>query len=143
MTREPIFSLTRKDFKVEWFSGSGAGGQHRNKHQNCVRITHIETGTQATCQDHRERSRNLRDAFHVLVERLRPWIERRVNGDHPSFDPVKDTIRTYHMADNRVKDHVSGLRMTWDQIEKDLSPMIEARLQEMIKSELEKLRDEP
>lgn len=141
MTREPIFSLTRKDFKVEWFSGSGAGGQHRNKHQNCVRITHIETGTQATCQDHRERSRNLRDAFQVLVERLRPWIERRVNGDRPEYNPQTDTIRTYHIADNRVKDHESGLRQTWDEVEKDLSNMIEARLQEKTRQQLDKLRD--
>jgi len=40
---------TKKDFKIDWYSGSGAGGQHRNKHQNCCRIIHIESGFSETC----------------------------------------------------------------------------------------------
>ena len=39
-----LFSLTKNDFIVTYYSGTGAGGQHRNKHQNCVRIKHKETG---------------------------------------------------------------------------------------------------
>lgn len=48
-------SYTRKDFDIDWFSGTGAGGQHRNKHQNCIRITHRETGIRVQCTKHRER----------------------------------------------------------------------------------------
>ena len=47
--------LTKKDFKLDWFNGSGAGGQHRNKHQNCCRITHIESGLTSIGQDSRSR----------------------------------------------------------------------------------------
>lgn len=47
--------LTKKDFKLEWFSGTGAGGQYRNKHQNCCRITHIESGLTCTGQTQRDR----------------------------------------------------------------------------------------
>lgn len=143
MTREPIFSLTRKDFRLEWFSGTGPGGQNRNKVQACCRITHIATGIQATCQDHRERSKNQKAAFKVLVERITPWIEEQINGKRPEYNPQTDTIRTYHIADNRVKDHDSGFRQTWDEVERDLSKMIEARLQQKARSELEKLQNEP
>jgi len=49
------------DLVVSWFSGSGAGGQHRNKHQNCCRVTHVPTGVTRAAQG-RERSKNLREA---------------------------------------------------------------------------------
>ena len=50
MDKELIFQATKKDFKLDWFSGSGAGGQHRNKHQNCLRLTHIPSGITVTSQ---------------------------------------------------------------------------------------------
>lgn len=58
-----IFTLTKKDFEITWFSGSGAGGQHRNKHQNCCRIKHIATGILSTGQSQRDRQSNVREAF--------------------------------------------------------------------------------
>jgi protein subunit release factor A len=63
-------SYSKKDFEVQWFSGTGKGGQHRNKHQNCCRIIHLETGLKATGQRSRERSKNLDDAFRALVAKL-------------------------------------------------------------------------
>lgn len=62
--------LTRKDFRVDWFSGKGAGGQHRNKHPNCCRITHIDSGVSTTGQSHRERPANQREAFNKLARLL-------------------------------------------------------------------------
>lgn len=61
-----IFSLTKKDFELTWFSGSGAGGQHRNKHQNCARLRHIETGVIATGQSQRDQQSNLREALEGM-----------------------------------------------------------------------------
>lgn len=117
--------LTKNDFTLEWFSGTGAGGQHRNKHQNCCRITHIATGLRAQGTEHRERSANQRVAFQrlatlILAYYAAPVSERRTTA------PV---IRHYHAARNEVLDKASGLRLPYRQIveDADLAPMIEAR----------------
>jgi peptide chain release factor 1 len=65
--KELLFSITKKDFDIDFFSGSGAGGQHRNKHQNCIRLRHRDSGVAVTGQNHRERSANLKDALNSLV----------------------------------------------------------------------------
>lgn len=64
---EPKYILTKKDLEVTWFSGSGAGGQHRNKHDNCCRIRHPETGIIAVGQSHKERRSNQKEALESLV----------------------------------------------------------------------------
>lgn len=63
-----LFSVTKKDLKVEFFSGTGAGGQHRNKHQNCVRIHHKDSGATVTGQSNRNRQSNIREAMQNLVK---------------------------------------------------------------------------
>lgn len=68
MKRELLFSVSKKDLEISYFSGTGAGGQHRNKHQNCVRIYHPESGARSTGQSNRERQSNLKEAFRNLVE---------------------------------------------------------------------------
>ena len=65
--KELILSVTKKDLDIQYFSGTGAGGQHRNKHQNCVRMTHTESGATATGQSSKSRQANLREAFKGLV----------------------------------------------------------------------------
>jgi len=67
MGRELLFSVTRKDIKIDFFSGTGAGGQHRNKHQNCVRMCHTESGARATGQKNKNRKANLVAAFKSLI----------------------------------------------------------------------------
>ena len=58
MKKELLFSITRKDFEITWFGGSGAGGQHRNKHHNCCRIVHKASGIMSTGQGSRSREQN-------------------------------------------------------------------------------------
>ena len=98
-------SYTRNDFEVQWFSGTGKGGQHRNKHQNCCRIIHLETGLKATGQRSRERSQNLDSAFRVLAAKLIAFnsmpSERRFSDE---------VVRTYHFERGEVIDNASGLR---------------------------------
>jgi len=60
MAKQLLFSVTKKDLEIEYFSGTGAGGQYRNKHQNCVRLKHPDSGAIVTGQSNRERSSNLR-----------------------------------------------------------------------------------
>lgn len=78
--KELLFSITKKDFKIDYFSGTGAGGQHRNKHQNCVRIQHIESGAIATGQSSRSRKANMKEAFNGIVEhpKFKIWHSRRI-----------------------------------------------------------------
>ncbi len=80
MKKELLFSVTKKDLKVDWYSGKGAGGQHRNKHQNCCRIRHKDSGAIATAGEERNRKTNLEKALKRLTEtvKFKLWINRRV-----------------------------------------------------------------
>ena len=81
MTRELLFSVTKKDLELSWFSGSGAGGQHRNRHKNCVRLFHPDSGVRVTGQSHKERNSNIREALNNLVKhpKFGLWQLRQVN----------------------------------------------------------------
>ena len=78
MSKKLLFSVTKKDFEITYFSGSGAGGQHRNKHQNCVRIKHPESGIIATGTKHKSREQNLNDAFKSITSKkeFKDWLKR-------------------------------------------------------------------
>lgn len=78
--RTLLFSLTKKDFEITYFSGTGAGGQYRNKHQNCVRIKHKETGLIATGQSQRSREQNTKEAFNALVNKkeFKNWMKLKI-----------------------------------------------------------------
>jgi len=75
-----LFSITKKDLIVEYFSGTGSGGQHRNKHQNCVRLHHPASGTLVTGQSYRERRYNIKEALGNLVKhpKFKIWHSRKV-----------------------------------------------------------------
>lgn len=68
MARQLLFSVNKKDFDISFYSGTGAGGQHRNKHQNCVRMRHRDSGAAATGQSNKSRQANLREAFLGVVK---------------------------------------------------------------------------
>ena len=133
--KDLVFSATKKDFKLDWFSGKGAGGQHRNKHQNCCRITHIETGLVAIGQEHRERISNQRDAFNRLSAML---IEHFKLSESERGERNNETIRTYHEPRNTVKDHASGFEQQYKDVVEDgeIAEMLEARKRELM-NELE------
>ena len=77
--KELLFSVTKKDFDIDYFSGKGAGGQYRNKHKNCVRIRHKESGAYATGQSNRDRKNNIHEAINGLVDskKFKLWINRK------------------------------------------------------------------
>ncbi len=80
ITNKKVFSVTKKDFEITWFSGTGSGGQHRNKHQNCCRLKHKATGIIKTGQAHRERLKNQKDALHSMADDkyFRAWCVQRL-----------------------------------------------------------------
>jgi peptide chain release factor 1 len=116
--------LTKNDFRIEWFSGTGKGGQHRNKHENCCRIRHQETGLAAIGTSSKSRKINQETAFRNLALRIiahyTPDPERRDDGER---------VRTYHESRNEVIDHASGLHMRYTEVvdKGNIGPMVEAR----------------
>jgi protein subunit release factor A len=81
MSKKLLFSITKKDFKIDYFSGTGAGGQYRNKHQNCVRLHHLESGVIMTGQSNRERTANIREALNGLIKhpKFKVWHTRKIH----------------------------------------------------------------
>lgn len=102
------------DLHLEWYSGSGAGGQHRNKHQNSARLRHLPTGILVTAQC-RKREESLRQARAALLERLSILAqtdtrgrENMVRADQVGTGMRADKRRTYRFRDDRVQDHLTG-----------------------------------
>lgn len=124
--RKLIFSARRKDFDIQWFSGRGAGGQYRNKHQNCCRIIHRASGLTAQGTEHRERPANQRAAFRRLAAALVDYYGLR---NRPKPAKSSERIRTYHEPRNEVLDHASGHRQTFTDVVEGatIGEMIEAR----------------
>lgn len=110
------FTLNDADLKIEWYSGTGAGGQHRNKHQNSCRLTHLPSNTVVTAQC-RSRQNSLDEAKQVMLDRL---SSQHRSSHYGSVATVRkeqvgsgmrgDKIRTYRFQDDSVADHVSGNR---------------------------------
>ena len=67
--KEPLLTLTKKDFRVDRFRSGGKGGQHQNKTDSGVRITHIETGISAESRSERSQHQNKKIAFKRLCEK--------------------------------------------------------------------------
>jgi len=66
--KELLFSITKNDFRIDTFRGTGKGGQHRNKTDSAVRITHIDSGAVGTSQEDRSQHHNKIIAFRRLLE---------------------------------------------------------------------------
>jgi peptide chain release factor 1 len=99
---------------VEWYSGSGAGGQHRNKHQNSARLRHLPTGIIVTAQC-RKRAESLNRATTEITERLDSLLRDHGDGSRNDVRTGQigtgmraDKRRTYRFRDDRVVDHLSG-----------------------------------
>jgi peptide chain release factor 1 len=104
------------DLKIEWYSGTGAGGQYRNKHQNSCRITHIPTGITAKAEC-RSRTNSLEEAKLAIQQRVDSEAQSQYNTTVASDRKRQvgtgmrgDKIRTYRFQDDNVQDHLTGKR---------------------------------
>lgn len=118
--------LSKKDFKIDWFSGTGPGGQNRNKTQNCCRITHIDTGITSVGQTERSRVSNQTKAFNNLIRKLLAHYKAL---DEPKKAHSEEVIRNYHAERNEVLDKASQLRQTYTEVVErgNLKDMVHAR----------------
>jgi len=128
-------ALNPADLRIDTFRASGAGGQHINKTDSAIRITHLPTGLVAECQDDRSQHRNKAKAMAVLAARLREKdrSERAAKeaatrrGLIGSGDR-SDRIRTYNFPQGRLTDHRINLTLYRLQavLDGDLDEVIEA-----------------
>jgi peptide chain release factor 1 len=114
MTETKSVAIPERDLKIEWYSGTGAGGQHRNKHQNSCRITHIPSGVVATAQC-RSRQNSFEQAMSTIQTAVDNSAKRCYNNSIASDRKSQvgsgmrgDKIRTYRFQDDVVQDHNSG-----------------------------------
>jgi peptide chain release factor 1 len=110
--------LDEADLRLRWFSGTGKGGQHRNKHQNSVEVIHVPTGISRSAQT-RSRETSLREAMTALRqaigERHRQSAASALNDARSGqigTGERSDKRRTLRFRDDRVADHVTGLSTT-------------------------------
>ena len=139
-------TITPDDYRLDKFCASGPGGQHVNKTESAVRLTHHETGIVVQCQGEKSQHKNLAKALRVLKTRV--YEAKREEENKKRADERKtlvgsgdrsQRIRTYNYPDNRITDHRIGLTLyKLDQIlAGNLQPVTDA----LIEYDRQQLRD--
>jgi peptide chain release factor 1 len=136
-------TINDKDLRIDTYSAGGPGGQHVNKTQSAVRITHIPTNIVVQCQDQRSQIRNRDLAMRWLRAKL---YEHEQTKQKKAMSDLRrsqigsgdrsEKIRTYHFKDNRITDHRIGFSIhdLTGFMEGDLDPMV-VKLQEADRAE--------
>lgn len=138
-------SIAPDELAIETFCASGPGGQHVNKTESAVRVTHLPTGLVVSCQDEKSQHKNKERAIKVLRARLLELATRQQDEEQARARRAQvgsaersEKIRTYNFPDSRITDH--RLKQTWHRVDAvlqgDLDPLIEAL---MAREEAERL----
>lgn len=132
---EADIDIQPKDLKIDVFRASGAGGQHVNKTESAVRITHIPTGFVVSCQDERSQHKNKLSAMRVLRARLYDMKQlkqqeetAKIRKEQVGSGDRSGKIRTYNFPDQRVTDHRIGLTLH------NLGDILDGHLEELVQA---------
>ncbi len=140
--------LNPADLRIDTFRASGAGGQHVNKTDSAVRITHLPSGLVVECQDERSQHKNKARALSLLAARLKDAAEREAQQAEAADRRLQvgsgdrsERIRTYNFPQNRVTDHRINLTLyKLDEVMMgELDPIIEPLMQEYQAAQLAEL----
>ncbi|MBP0990304.1 MAG: peptide chain release factor 1 [Oscillospiraceae bacterium] len=115
---EVEFEINPADLQIDTYRSGGAGGQHVNKTESAIRITHLPTGTVVECQDERSQYKNKERAMKILRSRLYERAQAEQNEKIASERKLQvgagdrsERIRTYNFPQSRVTDHRIGLTL--------------------------------
>ena len=131
-------SIDKNDLRVDTFRASGAGGQHVNKTDSAVRLTHIPTGIVVECQDGRSQHKNKEKALSLLQSKLLDAEREKKDTEQAENRKVmvgsgdrSEKIRTYNFPQNRITDHRIEMSVH------NLPAFLDGDMEEMISSLLE------
>ncbi len=133
-------NLEKKDLRIDTFRASGAGGQHVNKTDSAVRITHIPTGAVVACQDERSQHQNKEKAMKLLRAKILEAAEEAEIRKHREARKImvgtgdrSEKIRTYNFPQGRLTDHRIGF--TIYQLDKVMDGEIEEVIEALISAD--------
>jgi peptide chain release factor 1 len=143
--------LNPAELRIDTFRASGAGGQHVNKTESAIRVTHLPTGIVVECQDSRSQHKNREKALGVLAARIR---DRQVREQQAKTASTRksligsgdrsERIRTYNFPQGRVTDH--RINLTLYKLERvmegELDEIVEALTAEFEAEQLAQLGEE-
>ena len=132
---EVEFEINMGDLQIDTFRASGAGGQHVNKTESAIRITHLPTGVVVECQDERSQHKNKDKAMKILRSKLYEAEMEKQNAaiaaerkSQVGSGDRSERVRTYNFPQNRVTDH----RLTGDVKNFNINTVINGALDEII-----------
>ena len=139
--------LKPEDYRLDKFCASGPGGQHVNKTESAVRLTHLESGIVVQCQDEKSQHKNLAKAIRVLKTRLyeakRETERQQRSKERMSLTGSGDRserIRTYNFPQNRLTDH--RINLTLYKLDQIISGNLEPVSEALLEYERSMLRDD-
>ncbi len=135
------------DYRLDKFCASGPGGQHVNKTESAIRLTHLETGIVVQCQDEKSQHKNLAKALRVLKTRLyeaKREQEMKERSDQRmsliGSGDRSERIRTYNFPQNRLTDH--RINLTLYKLDQIMSGNMQSVTEALIEYERSTLRDD-